>query len=131
MADKDLELKEKQELDRGAEETRSARVFIPPVDIYESENALTLLADMPGIPIENVSIDLNDDKLTIRGTAKMENGCGRTLFKEYSCGDYLREFSLSNSIDKGKIEASMKDGVLKLALPKAEAVKPRKIAVNG
>lgn len=131
MADKDLEFKEKQELERSSEGTRNVPVFIPAVDIYESEGDLILLADMPGVPMENVSIDLENDQLTIRGTGKETNGSGRALLKEYSCGDYFRQFSLSNTIDREKIEASMKDGVLKLVLPKADTAKPRKITVRS
>ncbi|MGV8074113.1 MAG: Hsp20/alpha crystallin family protein [Syntrophobacteraceae bacterium] len=131
MAEKDLELKEKQELERDSEGTRNVPVFVPPVDIYESKENLTLLADMPGVPIEDVSIDLDKDQLTIRGRARVRNGSGRTLLKEYSSGDYFRQFSLSDSIDREKIEASMKDGVLKLVLPKAEVAKPKKITVKS
>lgn len=129
MAEKDLQLQKKQELQTGAENTRNVPVFVPPVDILESKNELILLADMPGVPMDKVEIDLNNDQLTIRGTTGYENGSGSMLIHEYAVGDYYRQFTLSNKIDRGKIEATMKDGVLKLVLPKAEAAKPRKIAV--
>lgn len=130
MADKDLQVQEKQELQSKSESTRSVPIFVPPVDIYESANELTLLADMPGVPIENVDIDLKEDQLTIRGTATAEENTGTALLREYAVGDYYRQFTVSNVIDREKIEASMKDGVLKLVLPKAEAAKPRKIEVK-
>ena len=130
MADKDLQIQEKQELQTGSESTRNVPIFVPPVDIYENENELTLLADMPGVPIENVSIDLNDDQLTLRGAVALDNGHGTALLREYAYGDYYRQFTLSNKIDRGKIEASMKDGVLKVVLPKSEVAKPRKISVK-
>ncbi|HOI95862.1 MAG TPA: Hsp20/alpha crystallin family protein [Syntrophobacter fumaroxidans] len=131
MAEKDLQLQEKKELRTGSESTRNVPVFVPAVDIYESADAITLLADIPGVPIENVDIDLNHDQLTIRASAVVEDGKGTVVLDEYQVGDYYRQFTLSNVIDRAKIEASMKDGVLKLVLPKAEAAKPRKIAVNA
>jgi len=131
MTDKDLQVQEKKELQTEAENTRDVPVFIPPVDIYESDGELTLLADMPGVPPENVEIDLNNNQLTIKGVAaKPENG-GRALLREYAVGDYYRQFTLSEAIDRGKIAASMKDGVLRVVLPKAEAARPRKIDVKA
>lgn len=126
----DMQVQEKQELQTKAESTRNVPLFVPAVDIYERQNELTLLADMPGVPIENVDIDLKDDQLTIRGKAATEEACGTVLLREYAVGDYYRQFTLSNAIDRERIEASMKDGVLKVVLPKAEAVKPRKITVK-
>lgn len=131
MADKDLQFPEKKEMQTTAESTRNVPIFIPAVDIYESEQALTLVADMPGVPIENVDIDLDGEQLTIRGGVLKPDETGRVLFREYTAGDYYRQFTLSNDIDREKIQASMKDGVLKLVLPKAEAAKPRKIAVKS
>jgi len=130
MADKDLQVQEKQELQTKSESTRNVPIFVPAVDIYESQNELTLLADMPGVPIESVDIDLKDDQLTVRGQGATEEQGGTVLLREYAVGDYYRQFTLSNAIDREKIVASMKDGVLKLVLPKAEAAKPRKIAVK-
>jgi HSP20 family protein len=131
MADKDLEIEEKKEVQAAGESTRNVPIFVPAVDIYESENALTLLADMPGVPIENVDIDLDSDQLTIRGGIPQAEESGKVIFREYTAGDYHRQFTLSSDIDREKIQASMKDGVLKLVLPKAEAAKPRKITVKS
>ncbi len=132
MADKDLQVQEKQEVQAGGESTRNVPVFIPAVDIYESQDSLTLVADMPGVPLENVDIDLDADQLTIRGTVPLRaENSGKVLFQEYCTGDYYRQFTLSNEIDRAKIQASMKDGVLRLVLPKAEAAKPRKITVTA
>jgi len=132
MADKDLQVQEKQEVQAGGESTRNVPVFIPSVDIYESQDSLTLVADMPGVPLENVDIDLDADQLTIRGTVPLRaENSGKVLFQEYCTGDYYRQFTLSNEIDRAKIQASMKDGVLRLVLPKAEAAKPRKITVTA
>ncbi len=131
MTDKDLEIEEKKEVQATGESTRDVPVFVPAVDIYESENALTLVADMPGVPLANVDIDLDSDQLSIRGTIPPQEENGKVIFREYTAGDYYRQFTLSSDIDREKIQASMKDGVLKLVLPKAEAAKPRKITVQS
>lgn len=131
MTEKDLQIEEKKEVQASGESTRNVPVFIPPVDIYESEGALTLVADMPGVPLDNIDIDLDADQLTIRGTVLLEEENGKVLFREYTVGDYYRQFTLSSDIDREKIQASMKNGVLKLVLPKAEAAKPRKILVKS
>ncbi len=131
MTEKDLQIEEKKEVQASGESTRNVPVFIPPVDIYESEGALTLVADMPGVPLDNIDIDLDADQLTIRGTVPLEEENGKVLFREYTVGDYYRQFTLSSDIDREKIQASMKNGVLKLVLPKAEAAKPRKILVKS
>ncbi len=131
MADTDLKIEEKKEVQATGESTRDVPVFVPAVDIYESENALTLVADMPGIPLENIDIDLDSDQLTIRGTAPEHEEKGKAVYREYTCGDYYRQFTLSSDMDRERIQASMKDGVLKLVLPKAEAAKPRKITVKS
>ena len=121
MADKDLQAKES---------TRDVPSYIPAVDIYESAEALTLVADMPGVGSEGVAIDIHDNQLALRGTVGAEGEKERVLLQEYGVGDYFREFTLGRMIDQSKIEASMKHGVLTLTLPKAEAIKPRKITVK-
>ncbi len=131
MTEKDLQIPEKKEVQSNAESTRNAPVFIPAVDILETEHDLTLLADMPGVPLDRVDIDLEGDQLTIRGSVLQENGAGRVLLKEYAVGDYYRQFTLSSDIDREKIQATIKDGVLRLVLPKAEAAKPRRIEVKS
>lgn len=131
MADKDLQIPEKQEVKTDGERTRNVPVFIPAVDIFETEHDLTLLADMPGVPIGSIDIDLDGEQLTIRGAVPQQESEGRLLLREYAVGDFYRQFTLSNDIDREKIQASMKDGVLKLVLPKAEAAKPRKITVQS
>lgn len=130
MTEKELQLEEKKELQTSSESTRNVPIYVPAVDIYESADELTLLADMPGVSSEHVEIDLNNDQLTIRGTVAVEDGPGTPLLQEYSVGDYYRQFTVSSLIDQSKIEASMKDGVLRVVLPKAEASKPRKISVK-
>jgi HSP20 family protein len=131
MVDKDLQAKEKVELQTTAESTRDVPSYIPAVDIYESAETLTLVADMPGVGPENVIIDVHDNKLTLRGTVIAEGQKERMLLQEYGVGDYFREFTLGRAIDQARIEANIRNGVLTLTLPKAEAIKPRKIAVTN
>jgi HSP20 family protein len=128
---KALEAKEKMEVRSSAEQTTPGPVFTPSVDIFETEQELTLLADMPGVNSEGVNIDLRENTLTLSGDVKMPEGEKEIeLIREYRTGRYLREFTLSENIDQSKIEAEIKDGVLQLKLPKAEAAKPRKISVK-
>lgn len=130
MADKDIQVREKQEVQTPAETTRNIPVYVPAVDIYETEEALTLVADMPGVSPENVDIDIRDDQLTIRGTVTLEREGETMLLREYGVGDYFRQFTLGRIIDQNKIEAAMKDGVLTLTLPKVDKAKPRKVTVK-
>lgn len=130
MADKDIQVREKQEVQTQAETTRNIPVYIPAVDIYETEEALTLVADMPGVSPENVDIDIRDDQLTIRGTVTLEGEGETVLLREYGVGDYFRQFTLGRIIDQSKIEAAMKNGVLTLTLPKVDKAKPRKVEVK-
>ena len=134
MADKRTELQksEKRELATPAEQTRPGPVFAPAVDILESANSLTLLADMPGVEPKNLKIDLRDGVLTLSGTVDRPERAGEEpLLREYEVGGYYRQFTLSEVIDAGKIEAQLNDGVLRLHLPKVEAVKPRQITVKA
>jgi HSP20 family molecular chaperone IbpA len=129
---KELQAKEKMELSHPAEQTKPGRFFTPDVDIFETDRALTLLADMPGVTPEQLTLDLRDDTLTITGEvtpAKRTNE--KLLVFEYDTGTYYRQFSLSEIIDKNKIDAQLKDGVLCLTLPKVEKAAPRKITVNA
>jgi len=126
MADTDLQIEEKKESQATGESTRDVPVFIPAVDIYESENALTLVADMPGVPLESVDIDLDSDQLTIRGKVPQQEEKGKVILKEYTFGDYYRQFTLSSDIDREKIQASMKDGVLKLVSQRLRLRSPEK-----
>jgi HSP20 family molecular chaperone IbpA len=135
MADtesKALQAKEKAEVTTPAEQTRPGVVFTPPVDIFETEKDITLLADMPGVKADSLDIDLHENVLSLDGDVKSpEDGDETDVFREYRTGKYYRQFTLSQVIDQGKIEAAMKDGVLRLRLPKVEAATPRKIAVRS
>lgn len=128
---KDIQVKQKQEISTPAEQTTPALVFTPLVDIFENDKEITLLADMPGVKAADLKIDLRDDVLTLIGDAAAPEGAEETeVVREYRTGKYYRQFTISDVIDQAKIEAVLTDGVLRLSLPKAEAAKPRQIAVK-
>lgn len=129
---KELKVKEKQERSANAEHTRPGLMFTPDVDIFETDQVLTLLADMPGVTSDALTIDLRDDTLTISGETFPEKSAGESsLLVEYETGTYYRQFSLSEIIDQQKIDAQLKNGVLRLTLPKVEKAAPRKITVRS
>ena len=116
----------------GSERPRETRCFIPRADIYETENEISVIVDLPGVDKNSLEISLEKNILKINGYVSQEDPEGYSLaFAEYQIGDYERSFRLSNQIDQNKIDATLNDGVLKLRLPKAEAAKSRKIAVKA
>ncbi len=127
----ELQVQEKQELDKSEESTIPARYFVPHADIFEDDEALTLMMEMPGVGKDGVTVDIEDDRLNIEGKidfAKYEDM--EPVYTEYSVGHFKRGFTLSNKVDQDKISADLKDGVLQLKLPKAEAAKPRRIEIS-
>ena len=135
MADtesKALQAKQKSEVTTPAEQTRPGPVFTPAADIFETDTEITLLADMPGVKAGDLDIDLHDNVLSLDGDVKSPERADEVdVFREYRKGKYFRQFTLSQVIDQSKIHAELKDGVLRLKLPKVEAAAPRKIAVKG
>jgi HSP20 family molecular chaperone IbpA len=128
----EIKVKEKQEVSSSAEQTKPGLVFTPSVDIFETEKALILLADMPGVKSKNIDIDLRDDTLTLIGEIEpVEAPDESELVIEYAVGKYYRQFTLSEVIDQTKIDAKMEHGVLRLTLPKVEKATPRKITVSA
>ncbi|MFU8819016.1 MAG: Hsp20/alpha crystallin family protein [Desulfurivibrio sp.] len=131
MSDKEMQVHQKQEVQQAGEPTKPERYFVPAVDIYETDEAVHLLAEMPGVGKDGVEINLENDTLTIKGH-KVGNGgeAGRVLLREFETGSYQRRFTIAETIDQGKIVASMADGLLNLVLPKVEPAKPRRIEVR-
>jgi HSP20 family protein len=124
----------RREAQTPAETPRASQtpVFVPRVDIRETETEVILVADMPGVDERNVSIDLEGSELAIRGTFVPKAPEGFTLtYQEYESGDYERSFTLGETIDRQGIQAVVKDGVLRLTLPKAKEAQPRRIAVRA
>jgi len=130
MTAQEIAAHEKQPV-KGQEKTRAGRYFLPDVDIYESSDAIHMMADMPGVKDQDVEVTLEKGILTIEGKVVAENYQGLSpLYTEYNVGNYFRQFELNETLDESKVSAKMKDGVLELVLPKAEAAKPRHIQVQ-
>lgn len=114
------------------EPTKDRKIFVPQVDIIENADSILLIADMPGVDEKNVDITLEKGVLTISGIIEPEKHAGyRIRYAEYDVGDYQRSFSISDEIDHDKIRATVKNGVLRLTLPKAEPSQPKKIGVTS
>jgi HSP20 family protein len=115
----------------GVERTRTRPAFVPRTDIYETQDNVVLLVDMPGVASDGIDITLEKRTLAIRGYASgQQHQNYRQVYAEYGLGDYERVFTLSEDIDRERIEASQKNGVLRLVLPKAAPAKARKIQLK-
>lgn len=111
---------------------RPSTVYRPPTDIYDLGDKLVMELEMPGVTKDGVDISLEKHVLTIRGKTKDQSRDDwRMIYAEYGEGDYERAFTLSEHLDEDKIDASLKNGVLRLELPKAETAKARKISVKA
>jgi HSP20 family protein len=127
----ELQVQQKRALENKEESTIPARVFLPTADIYESNDALNVVLEMPGVDKSSVDIRVEDDILKIEGRLDFSKYQGlQPLYTEYNVGHYSRSFRLSSKIDQNKIGAELKDGVLSLVLPKVEEAKPRTIQVK-
>lgn len=108
------------------------RVFVPRADIYESGETIVILADIPGVTEETVDVTLERNILSIYGKTSRSGMDGfKLLHSDYEQGDFRRVFSLSNEIDREGIVATVRNGVLKLVLPKSKKAVPRKIEVRA
>jgi HSP20 family protein len=131
MSPQELQVQEKREVEKKQESTVPARVFLPTTDIFESEQALTIVTEMPGVDKSKVDVSVEDGVLIIQGQIDFAKYEGmQPVYTEYNIGYYRRGFSLSNKIDQAKIRAQMTDGVLTLVLPKVEEAKARKITIG-
>jgi len=123
-----MEMKRPQNRDGDAIEAAS---LAPPVDVLEDESGITLKADLPGVSRENLSIRVEGETLTLEGRVQL--GEAQTLdaiYAEVRVGRYKRSFVLSRDLDTSRIDAVMKDGVLRLRVPKLEQAKPRRVPVR-
>ncbi len=132
MADKqEMAVREKKELADKAEKTVPGRYFVPYADIYETDDALAVVLEMPGVEKKDLEVALENDVLRVDGRidfAKYKEM--EPVYTEYNIGHYASSFSLSGTIDREKIGANLEDGVLTLTLPKARHAQPRKIAIG-
>lgn len=115
----------------GVESTRPGRTYVPRADIYEKEDGILVLADLPGVDENSLDIILEKGVLTIDGQAVQTWPEGYNLAHyEYDVGNYHRAFKLSEEVDQDKIEATIKNGVLTLSMPFAAGPRTRKIQVQ-
>jgi HSP20 family molecular chaperone IbpA len=126
-----LEVQEKKELAEGEEKTVPARFYVPYTDIFETEDALTVVMEIPGVNKDRIDIKIEENVLLVEGHIDFDNYANmQPVYTEYNVGHYSRRFGLSSKIDQDRISARMDDGVLTLKLPKAEEAKPRKITIS-
>jgi HSP20 family molecular chaperone IbpA len=127
----ELSMQQKKELASKEEKTVPARYFVPNTDIYETDEALTLVMEMPGVEKKDVNVQLENDVLRVEGRIDFTKYEGlEPVYAEYNVGHYSRGFTLSDKIDQDGISAELGDGVLTLTLKKAKAALPRRIAIR-
>jgi HSP20 family molecular chaperone IbpA len=112
------------------EKSRQISTVGPLVDIYENENEILLHTEMPGVEKENIKVNIDNGKLMLSAVRKIETKSG-TIWEEFGEVEYIRSFSVPQTIDVSKVDAELKDGVLRLHLPKSEAAKPRQIEIKS
>ena len=131
MADQEVQVQQKREVEKKQESTVPLRSLLPVSDIFETDHALNVVLEMPGVAKESVDIGIDNDVLKISGRIDIAKYEGlQPVYTEYNIGNYSRSFQLSNKVDQDGIKAELKDGVMTLVLPKSEKAKPRRISVN-
>ena len=126
-----LEVQEKKELVAKQEKTVPARYYVPQTDIYETNDALTVVMEFPGVERKDVEISLENDVLRVEGRINFTKYEGlEPLYTEYNVGHFARSFTLSSKIDRQQISAELENGVLTLTLRKAKEAVPRRIAIG-
>lgn len=131
MTPQELQVQRKREVEKKQESTVPARVYLPVTDIFETERALTVVSEMPGVSKDNVAVEIDDGVLTVTGKIDFAKYEGlQPLYTEYNIGNYSRSFQISDKIDQEGITAELRDGVMTLVLPKVEKAKPRRIVVG-
>ena len=130
-AAQELAVHEKKELVSKDEKTVPGRYYIPYTDIHETDEALMVVMEMPGVETKDINVSLENDVLRVDGQIDFAKYEGmEPVYTEYNVGPYTRSFTLSNRIDQEKISAHLEDGVLTLTLPKAKEAPPRRISVG-
>jgi HSP20 family protein len=126
-----IAVQEKKELASKEEQTVPARYFVPSADIFETEDALSVVLEMPGVEKKNTKIELENGVLRVEGQIDFSAYDGmEPVYSEYNIGHYKRAFTLSDKIDQDAISAELENGVLTLTLKKAKAALPRRIAIR-
>ena len=131
MSEQELQAQHKREVEKKQESTMPVRDFVPVTDIFETEQALTVVLEMPGVSKESVEVGVENDVITITGRIDSSKYEGlQPLYTEYNIGNYSRSFQISSKIEQEGIQAELKEGVMTLVLPKAEKAMPRRISVS-
>ena len=126
-----LDSVQKKELETAEEQTVPGKFYVPYTDIHETEDALLVTMEMPGVDKGSVDVSLEKDVLSVEGRIDFgEYEDLEPLYTEYNVGHFRRSFKLSNDVDQGRIAANIEDGLLTLHLPKAEEQTPRTIVVG-
>ena len=126
-----LEVQEKKELVAKEEKTVPSRYYVPTTDIFETEEALTVVMEIPGVGKESVDVNIENDVLRVEARIDQSKYEGlEPLYAEYNVGHFTRSFTLSNKIDQQQISAQLDDGVLILTLKKTKEALPRRIAIG-
>jgi HSP20 family molecular chaperone IbpA len=127
MGQKDISVSGEHALEES--EKLSSYNLRPAVDIFETDEGLTLVADLPGVTKDDLKVDIDQGLLTIKTNAKTLFA-GESINREFVHGKFFRQFQISDDVDDEKVSAEMKDGVLTLHMPKAEAARPRRIEIH-
>jgi len=126
-----LEVQEKKELVAKEEKTVPSRYYVPTTDIFETEDALTVVMEIPGVAKEAVNVNIENNVLRVEAQIDHSKYEGmEPLYTEYNVGHFARSFTLSSKIDQQQISAQLDDGVLTLTLKKAKEALPRRIAIG-
>jgi HSP20 family molecular chaperone IbpA len=127
----EVAVREKQELAKQEEKTIPGRFFVPNADIFETEDAMMVILEMPGVEKKDIAVALEEDVLRVEGQIDFSKYNGlQPVYTEYNVGHYTRRFALSDKIDREAISAQVEDGVLTLTLPKLKEAKPRRITIS-
>jgi HSP20 family protein len=131
MADQEVQVQQKREVEKKQESTVPLRSFLPVADIFETDQALKVVVEMPGVAKENVDVGVENDVLTITGRIELSKYEGlQPVYTEYNIGNYSRSFQISSKIDQDGIKAELNEGVMTVVLPKSEKAKARKISIG-
>jgi HSP20 family protein len=129
--ERELQVQQKREVEKAQEQTTPMRAFLPTADIYETEDALTVVLEMPGVDRDNIEVNVENGVLTVEGKINFGKYEGlQPIYSEYNIGPYRRSFRISSRVDQDNIRAELRDGVISLVLPKAAEAKPRRIEVK-
>jgi len=131
MVQQPLEVQQKKEVVTKGEKTVPARYYVPATDIYETDEALQVVMEVPGVDRKNIDVKLENNELHIEARIDHANYDGmEPVYTEYSVGHFARSFSLSQHIDQNNIAANLADGVLTLTLNKVQQAQPRRIEIR-